>query len=753
MSPFSAPVRFVLPLLLLPLMAAFAAPPELPASTRRMVERLSRLEEGVDPLSNPFFTQKLAAHYTAELARTPDPQQAMPLRMPAAVAYLNDGQIPAALRELDALDRDIERFQVQISVEDLAKIVQLRAICFLRLGENENCLENHNADSCLLPIRGGGVHRLQRGSRAAVRVLSDLLENAPSPGAAWLYNIAYMTLGEYPDQVPETWRVPPRVFESDYDIKRFPDVAGPLGLDLNDLSGGVVLDDFDGDGWLDLMASASGFNSQLRLFRNQGDGTFAEKTREALLAGLTGGLNLIQADFDNDGWVDVLVLRGGWLGKDGRWPPSLLRNRGDWTFEDVTERAGLLSLRPRQTGVWLDFDGDGWLDLFLGNETVPGTGATDPCELYRNNGDGTFTECAAASGVAVEAWVKAVVSGDFNNDGRPDLYLSTLGGPNRLLMNLGPVDPAAGPRSRWAFKDVAAAAGVTGPDKSFPAWFFDYDNDGWQDIFVSGYSIQNAGDIMIDYLGMPTTAEYPRLYRNRGDGTFADVTKAAGVWKVLESMGSNFGDLDSDGWLDFYVGTGDPFLGTLIPNRMFRNDGGRRFQDVTTSGGFGQLQKGHGIAFADLNHDGTQDVYSVVGGAFRGDNYHNQLFANPGHGHHWLKLKLQGVRANRSAIGSRIKVVVRSASGIREIHRTVGSGGSFGASPLQQEIGLGDAQKIERVEIRWAGTETPQILEGLALDERYLVRQGAAPVKQPRLKSFAWPAPRTGGEAHSHQGH
>jgi hypothetical protein len=286
--------------------------------------------------------------------------------------------------------------------------------------------------------------------------------------------------------------------------------------------------------------------------------------------------------------------------------------------------------------------------------------------------------------------------------------------------------------------------------KSFPAWFFDYDNDGWPDIFVSGYSIQNAGDIAADYLGIPTNAEYARLYHNNHDGTFSDVTKQAGLWHVLETMGSNFGDLDNDGWLDFYVGTGDPYLGTLIPNRMFRNDGHGHFQDVTTSGGFGQLQKGHGIAFGDLNNDGDQDIYSVVGGAFTGDHYHNELFANPGHGNHWIKLKLEGVKTNRSAIGARIKVVAKTPAGEREIYRTVGSGGSFGASPLRQEIGLGDSTQIARVEIFWPVTGKTQVLTDLALDRAYSVREGETRAQLLTLKSFPWPAASSAPAHHHH---
>jgi hypothetical protein len=211
------------------------------------------------------------------------------------------------------------------------------------------------------------------------------------------------------------------------------------------------------------------------------------------------------------------------------------------------------------------------------------------------------------------------------------------------------------------------------------------------------------------------------------------------VNKLLHTMGCNFGDLDNDGWLDFYVGTGDPDLATVIPNRMFRNDGGRRFQDVTTSGGFGQLQKGHGIAFGDINNDGTQDIYSVVGGAVEGDDYHHQLFANPGHGNNWLKLKLEGVRTNRAAVGARIKVVVQTEDGERAIHRTVGSGGSFGASPMRQEIGLGKARVIRRVEIFWPVTGVTQVVTGLEINRLYLVREGDANPTLVALKSFRWP--------------
>ena len=225
------------------------------------------------------------------------------------------------------------------------------------------------------------------------------------------------------------------MFASDYPLPRFTNVAKEAGVDVYGISGGAVLDDFDNDGRLDLVISHIGFEDQTRFFWNRGDGTFEDRTEQAGLEGETGGLNMIQADYDNDGFVDLLILRGGWMGSEGRFPLSLLRNNGNGTFTDVTVAAGLLRFAPTQTAVWFDYDGDGWLDLFVGNESDPDFGPTNahPCELFHNNGDGTFTNVAHEAGVDVVGFVKGVVSADYNSDGRPDLYLSLQGADNLLL--------------------------------------------------------------------------------------------------------------------------------------------------------------------------------------------------------------------------------------------------------------------------------------------------------------------------------
>jgi hypothetical protein len=504
------------------------------------------------------------------------------------------------------------------------------------------------------------------------------------------------------------------------------------------------VEDFDGDGFLDVMASEWSLKGQLRLQHNNGDGTFTERTDEAGLTGLVGALNIMQMDYNNDGFPDVFIPRGAWLGAAGHYPDSLLRNNGDGTFADVTDEAHLLRFHPTQTATWFDYNGDGWLDVFIGNESTPGE--PHPCELFRNNGDGTFTECALESGVAVMRFIKGVTSGDFNNDGRPDLYLSNRNGPNLLFRNDGPQEKGGSTKSKWKFTDITAEAHVAEPEYSFPTWFWDYDNDGWQDIMVTGYAIRDVGDFAADCLGLPHTAEKARLYHNNHDGTFSDVSVVTGLSRLLYAMGCNFGDLDNDGWLDFYIGTGDPNVGTIVPNRMFRNDGGRRFQDVTTSGGFGHLQKGHGVSFADLDNDGDQDIYVVMGGAYSGDTAQNALFLNPGHGNHWLTLKLEGVTSNRAAMGARIRVIVQTPEGERSIYKTVGTGASFGSSPLRQEMGLGNATALLRVEILWPVTGLSQTLTGLEMDRFYKVREDAKAAQPWDLKKFTLPAVGTAHE-------
>ena len=259
---------------------------------------------------------------------------------------------------------------------------------------------------------------------------------------------------------------------------------------------------------------------------------------------------------------------------------------------------------------------------------------------------------------------------------------------------------------------------------------------------MAGYSLKpdfsgSLEEVVKATLGLPNQGEPSRLFRNNGDGTFSDVSREAGLEGALLAMGANFGDLDNDGFPDFYLGTGEPDLRTLIPNQMFRNRQGRVFQNVTTSGGFGHLQKGHGVSFGDIDNDGDQDIYTVMGGWYSGDVYQNLLFLNPGHGNRWITLLLEGVKTNRMALGARIKVTVETEEGDRDVHATLTSGGSFGASSLQQEIGLGLATGIKAVEVYWPVTGKTQTLSNLSLDGFYRIREGearAVPLERPSFE-------------------
>jgi len=724
---------------------------EQAASTRRMAERLEEIAANVDPAKHPYVNLDRVEYFRDQLERqqrlaetngSKNKDPILKARFALAKELLYAGQSKASVQQLKQLQTAVDNPHIQHIIQ-----AQL-GLAYLRLGEQENCILQHTIESCLLPIGGGGVHQLQDGSRAAVGEFLEVLSRKPKDlTARWLINIAYMTLGEYPEQVPPQYLIPPEVFKSDYDIKPFRDVASRLGLDTMGLSGGAIMEDFDGDGYLDIMASSKGMRDQIRYFGNNGDGTFTDHTEGAGLMGIVGGLNLTHADYDNNGYADVLALRGAWLNDRGHYPNSLLTNRGDGRFVDTTEEAGLLTLHPTQAAAWGDFDNDGWVDLFVGNESL-GT-EIHRCELFHNQADGTFVDVAQQTGVAVQGFVKAVAWGDYNNDGQLDLYVSRIlpTQPNFLFRNEG--EDEAG---HWRFTDVTAEAGVPGPDFSFPTWFWDYNNDGWLDIFVAAFN-GSAADVAADYLGMPHSADEPRLYRNNGDGRFTDVTVEAKLNEPLLAMGCNFGDLDNDGYLDCYIGTGDPEMSTLVPNRMFRNAAGRFFQDVTTSGGFGHLQKGHGVAFGDIDHDGDQDVFSVMGGAYTGDAFQDVLFENPGHGNHWIKLKLEGTRSNRAAMGARIKVSVDTANGVREIYGMVTSGGCFGGSSFQQEIGLGQATAIRFIEITWPASGEVQVFNNVDMDQILHIREGDSLPVVFEFKSFDL-SPDNGaqGQTHTHHG-
>jgi hypothetical protein len=704
--------------------AGFSAEARFPrvAETRAEFEAVcKRLAEG----DNPFFGTAVASELQARLAAgNLDPATEIGIRMNLGIELIRHGRFDEAIEVGSAP-------VLETTPDSRSSRLLLQAVARMQIAEETNCVHEHQPSSCILPIRPEAVHRLPDQSRLAGDLYLEYLRSNPDDlHIRWLLNLSRMITGDFPDGVPEALRLPEGSLSSPIDFPRWVDVAPELGVNPFDLAGGAVVDDFDGDGMLDVISSSWHPCEPMKAFRNNGAGGFEEMTEAWGLDGQLGGLNLMHADYDNDGMLDLLVLRGGWMGRDGQIRNSLLRNdlrRESGRFVDATSVAGLAyPAYPTQAAAWADYDGDGDLDLYFGNEASESTlmsygrtGAPYPSQLFRNNGNGTFNDVARAAGVANHRYAKGVAWGDYDNDGRPDLYVSNFG-LNRLYRN----------RGDGTFVDVAPELGATAPEQaSFATWFFDWDNDGDLDIFVNDYGTP-VHQISSWFFGSRPEGGRPVLHRNDGDH-FTSLSTEIGLERPLLPMGANFGDLDNDGYNDVYLGTGVPDFDAIMPNAMYRNRAGEAFDEVTFAGGFGHLQKGHGVAFGDLDNDGDQDLYHQLGGAYPFDGFGNALFENPGNENAWIVLRLVGGDANRWAVGGRIEVRARTAEGARSIHALVGSGGSFGGSSLQQEIGLGAAESIESILIRWPGSDLRQLFEGpIAINNFYQAVEGRAELER-----------------------
>jgi tetratricopeptide (TPR) repeat protein len=606
--------------------------------------------------------------------------------------------------------------------KDSPQSLKFLAIAYMRLGEKQNCVNYHNSESCIVPIQKRGIHIIREGSQKAIEIYEKLLTINPEDyESRWLLNIAYMTLGDYPLNVPKQWLIPGLNKDSSgYSIKPFVDVASNVGIKSRNMSGGVIIDDFNNDNYLDIVTSNWSLDGAMHYYQNDKKGKFTDYSKKSEIGRFKGGLSMIQADYDNDGDTDIFVMRGAWMGKYGRQPNSLLRNNGDGTFTDVTIKSGLYSEFPTQAGTWNDFNNDGYLDLFIGNESTPAE--SNPSELYINNQDGTFTNVAQAAKCDIVDFIKGVTANDYDNDGDIDLFLSGMNKRKTLLKNTGVKNGIP------QFVDATDEAGLAGIDvMTFPTWFWDYDNDGWQDIFVCGYQFNGsiAGETAKEALGIPNGNSKMYLYRNNHNGTFTDVSKISGLSKTVYAMGANFGDIDNDGFLDMYLGTGNPDYKSLTPNKLFRNMGNGTFADVTVSGKVGNIQKGHGVAFNDLDNDGDVDIFIEVGGAYIGDAFNNALYLNPGQNNNrWIKMQLEGTDSNRSAIGAKIKVSFKENGVSRSVYKTVNSGGSFGASALRMEIGVGQATIIDQIEITWPKSQKKKVFKNIQPNQCIKIIEG-----------------------------
>ncbi|HVU53402.1 MAG TPA: CRTAC1 family protein [Puia sp.] len=690
-----------------------------PLPNQEMIDLLKDAREYDDNPANIFAPAAIVRSCDSVLDKTSDEEVRTNALNRKAGALLQLGEEQKAIGIYQDLLDKISPGRL----DQRAMIMKSMANAYLRLGDRMNCIHNHTAESCIFPIAGGGVHRDKTGSEKAIELYTVLLRDDPNDlESRWLLNVAYMTTGGYPSQVPPQYLLKVLDDDSQHLVKPFKDVAANVGLNYKCIAGGTIIDDFTGDGYPDIVMSSWSLSEPMRYYRNNADGTFTDVSDSSGLGYLTGGLHIEQMDYNNDGFKDIFVLRGGWKGKFGKNPNSLLRNNGNGTFTDVTKASGLLSFHPSQTATWADFNNDGWLDVFIGNETNPGEEA-HPCQLFINNKNGTFTEMAVRADCAIVKYVKGVTSGDYDNDGRTDIFLSTMNGNKILLKNV--TDKGGTVR----FEDVSKQAGFTNNlTRTFPTWFWDYDNDGWLDILICGYEFTQS----LSYYAAAEAIQLPEgnagkvfLFRNKHDGTFEEVSSKVGLNKVAFAMGSNFGDIDNDGYLDFFLGTGNPQLRSAVPNKMFKNMGGVRFLDVTTSARVGNLQKGHAVSFADLDNDGNEDIYVKMGGAYTADAFENSFYLNPGEANnHWVNLVLTGTVSNRAAIGARIRVTFRENGVERSVFRDVNSGGSFGSNPLGQHIGIGQAAAVGEVAVTWPVTGKVQVLRGVPMDTNIKITEG-----------------------------
>ncbi len=701
----------------------------------------------IDPFSVPYaYNIEKAAVLKKRLDEELDPAKKINIRLDYAIELLRAGNTVESMNQYSECVNFINQNGLGIGAKEKRELYSSIAMVYLRHGEIENCVQNHNHQSCFLPIAGEGVHQLPFGSRNSIQYLEVLLTEFPEDlETKYLLNLAYMTLGEYPDKVPSKWRIDPSWYANKRKIEPFKDIAPVLGLNRNTHAGGVVIDDFNNDGWLDIVVTSWHRNNAAIFYNNNGDGTFSDKTIEVGLDGQVGSLNLNQTDFNNDGWLDLYIMRGAWHGASGDIPNTLMMNTGKGTFVDVTIQAGLTKYAATQTSAWADFNLDGWLDLVVANESFPGY--QRGIDFYINQKDGTFSYQTEAYGLTQNEFFKGCVATDVNNDQYPDIYLSGLSRTPLLLINQG-------------FKGVAgfiaadSSADPSGTPFSFPCWSFDYDNDGHEDLFVSPFSNEGSPSTMwMKSHGNNFDHSFlPKLNHNRGNGLFEEVGLPMGLNEVCFTMGCNFGDINSDGFLDFYLGTGNPLYQSIVPNKMYINVDGKKFEDVSYSGGVANIQKGHGVGFGDWDHDGDEDIYAVIGGAYDGDAFYNSFFENPNEGkNHWVVLKLEGQLANRAAIGARVAITVMENGKERKIFRTVTSGASFGANSLLLEVGLRKADSIQSVTIQWPCKNCPeQVFTGLDINKAYQLTQG---ISTP--KALDYTAVRAGGQQQNdtHQHH
>ena len=551
-------------------------------------------------------------------------------------------------------------------------------------------------------LQGAALYRLGRFTESiqSLRVAAGFRDDLET---RWALYLAARAAGGYPSDMNDRFKLnfplPP---DSGINIS-FENVAVKAGVDKLSAGRGSGWADYDGDGDLDLVTV--GTYQPISLYRNNGDGTFTDVAQQAGLVGLKGGWATIWFDFDNDGDQDLFITREGW------YPPApklLYRNNGDGTFTEIAKAAGVDD--PNGAGFCAtvaDFNLDGFLDIYVANGPL-GVGATNV--LFINQGNGTFRERAREAGVADPRRSIGTCAGDYNNDGYPDLFVINVQG-NALYRN----------NRDGTFTNVTAEAGVEQPvGTSYVCWFFDYDNDGWQDLFVSSWN--SYQDFLENKITGKSKGKGFRsvVYRNNHNGTFTDVSSEAGLTACFGTMGANYGDFDNNGFPDIYLGNGRPEMSSLEPDALFMNKGNGTFVDVTERAGLGEVRKTHGTSVADFDGDGWLDLYLPIGGNFPGDQWRNVLCHNRGGTNHALSIRLIGTHCNRDAVGARVSLRLPQSKQYQEASRGVG----FGASNAPElHFGLGQETQVLDLEVVWPKGKVERF-DRLKADSKITITEG-----------------------------
>lgn len=516
----------------------------------------------------------------------------------------------------------------------------------------------------------------------------------------WLW-LAAQKLNGYPPEVPAELQMEMKVGYHPTRVK-FEDVAAEIGLDKTSASRGTAVFDFDGDGYLDVVVAAT--HGGCTVYHNNGDGTFTDVTIGSGLEACVDSFALAVGDYNNDGLPDLFITRYGFFSGEC----ALYRNNGDGTFTEVTEEAGVKCWGPGFTANWADYDGDGFLDLFVSNNLGSLFDRKTPNRLFHNNGDGTFTEVSGAAGICSRQPTIGCAWGDYNNDGRPDLFVSSGVGRPQLYRNNGD----------GTFTDVSREAGVDAPCFGSVAFWFDYDNDGWLDLAQMVWSPPDDVFYTMSNGEGPARGNPMRIFHNNRNGTFTQRNRDLGINGCFGTMSGNAGDFNNDGRMDLLLGNGSPHMDNAEPPMLLEADDQGIFHNVTFAAGLPFTGKGHGVNMADLAGDGRLCLIVASGGAYPGDLLTTSVFRPTRLPGNYLNLRLVGTKSNRDAIGAR--VVLRA--GGREQHGIVSGGSGFGCLPFEQHFGLAKIKEIDSLRVRWPSGleqewEAPPINTTLRLTE------------------------------------